>query len=172
MAMHDIKNIRLLSLETALNLFKTRIIPILCYGIEVIWSHLTENNLNTLEKVKATYLKRIFGVSKTTRSRLVYLLAREPFLLEDIKLRYMLQHTRALGNQMKTMEEKRADVWPEFYDTGAMTDRTWTTSNCGTSWLDCLSTVSIIYYVPTRHITTQPQHACVNCVVKSVNATI
>ena len=129
MAMHDIKNIRLLSLETALNLFKARIIPILCYGIEVIWSHLTENNLNTLEKVKATYLKRALGVSKTTRSRLVYLLAREPFLLEDIKLRYMLQHTKALGNQMKIMEEKRADVWPEFYGTGAMTDRTWTTSN-------------------------------------------
>ena len=27
------------------------------------------------------------------------------------------------------MEEKQADVWPEFYGTEAMTDRTWTTSN-------------------------------------------
>ena len=108
-----------------------------CYWLEPtvsLWSSSCYVDLplclvNALEKVKATFLKRALGVSKTTRSRIVYLLAREHFLLEDIKLRCMLQHTKALGNQMKTMEKKRADVWPELYGTGAISDRTWTISN-------------------------------------------
>lgn len=97
--------------------------------MEVIWNHLTERNLETLEKVKSIYLKRALGLSKTTRSRLVYLLARETFLIEDIKLRYMLQHTKAFENQLRTMEEKRENVWPEFYGTEAMINRTWTAPN-------------------------------------------
>lgn len=76
MAMQEIKNIRLLSLETAMKLFNAKIMPIVSYGIEVIWEHLTERNLETIEKVKSTYLKKTLGVSKTTKSRLVDLLTR------------------------------------------------------------------------------------------------
>jgi len=75
--MHDVKFIRELSLETAMALFKSNILPILTYGIEVIWTHLNERNLATLESAKSTYIKRAIGVAKNTRSRLVYLLARE-----------------------------------------------------------------------------------------------
>jgi hypothetical protein len=57
-AMHDIENLRLLSLDTAMKLFSVKITPILTYGLEQIWDHLTVNDLTTLENVKATYLER------------------------------------------------------------------------------------------------------------------
>jgi hypothetical protein len=54
-AMHDIENLRLHSLKTAMKLFSAKITPILTYGLEQI-EHLTVNDLTTLENVKATYL--------------------------------------------------------------------------------------------------------------------
>jgi hypothetical protein len=50
--MYDVKFIRELSLETAMALFKSKILPILTYVIEVIWTHLNERNLATLESIK------------------------------------------------------------------------------------------------------------------------
>ena len=69
-------------------LFKSKIFPVLTYGIQVIWTHINERNLATLESVKSTYIKRVIGVAKNTRSRLVYLLARETFLIEDLRTMY------------------------------------------------------------------------------------
>ena len=60
-----------------MTLFKSKILPILTYGIEVIWTHLNERNLIILESVKSNYIKRAIGVAKNTRSRLDYLLARK-----------------------------------------------------------------------------------------------
>jgi hypothetical protein len=128
-AINDIKNIQLLSLQTAMLLFRSKITPILTYGIEVIWEHLSEKNLATMEKVKATYLKRAIGVAKTTKSRLVYLLAREPFLIEELRTQYPLPSTQAYEKLKKSLEERRNDVWPEFYATGAMIDRAWMAPN-------------------------------------------
>ena len=70
--MQDVKFIRELSLETAMTLFKSKILPILTYGIEVIWTHPNERKLAALESIKSTYIKRVIGVAKNTRSRLVY----------------------------------------------------------------------------------------------------
>lgn len=127
-AMHEISYIRSLNLETAMALFRTKIMPVLTYGIEVIWPHLTEKNLSVLERVKALYIKRAIGVSKTTRSRLVYLLARETFLIEDLRT-LPLQNTVAYENLLKSLERKREEIPLEFFGTGAMIDRTWTAAN-------------------------------------------
>lgn len=129
MAFHEIEHIRSLSLETAMALFRAKILPILTYGLEIIGPHLTVENLTTLERVKATYIKKAIGVSKTTRSRLVYLLARESFLIEDLRTNLMLPNTSASARLLKTLQEKRDDIPPEFYGTGAMIDRTWTKEN-------------------------------------------
>lgn len=128
-AMHDVKNIKSLSLETAMALFKTKILPILTYGIEIIGEHLTMANLETLEGVKATYLKKAMGVSKYTRSRFVYLLARETFLTEDLRTNMMLPKTNASERLLSTLREKREATPIEFYATGAMIDREWTKEN-------------------------------------------
>jgi hypothetical protein len=45
-AMNDIGKRNKLSLKTASKLFKTKIMPILTYGIELIWDHLTERKLS------------------------------------------------------------------------------------------------------------------------------
>lgn len=128
-AMHEISYIRTLSLETAMELFRCKIMPILTYGIEIIWPYLTEKNLEALEKVKALYIKRAIAVSKTTRSRLVYLLAREPFLIEDLRILLPLPNTKASEKSLQNLNKKRQEIPIEFYGTGAMIDRSWTASN-------------------------------------------
>ena len=60
-------------------------------------------NLATLESVKSTYIKRTIGVAKNTRLRLVYLLARETFLLEDLRTMYPLPNTTASENLLKSL---------------------------------------------------------------------
>jgi hypothetical protein len=59
-AMHDIENLSLLSLETTMKQFAEKITPILTYGQEQIWDHLTVNGLTILENVKPTFLKMSF----------------------------------------------------------------------------------------------------------------
>ena len=71
-AMHDIKHLNKVSLETAMKLFNAKIAPIITYGLELIWEHLTKRNLEKIEKVKATFMKKLLGVSKYTPSRLTY----------------------------------------------------------------------------------------------------
>ena len=78
-AINAIGYINRLSLETSKQLFIAKVIPILTYGIQITWSYLKKKDLELLEKVKATFLKRALGVSKTTPSRMVYELEREPF---------------------------------------------------------------------------------------------
>ena len=87
-------------------------------------------NLETLEKVKATYIKKAIGVSKNTRSRLVYLLARETFLIEDLRTNMILPRANASEQLLTILSEKREATPEEFYGTGAMIDRQWTKENC------------------------------------------
>jgi hypothetical protein len=71
-AMQDIKNLNLLSLNTAMKLFRAKIMPILTYGLELIWEHLSLKNLTTLESVKSIFLNKATGTPKYTPSRLAY----------------------------------------------------------------------------------------------------
>lgn len=129
LAIHEIRNIRQLSLETAMLLFRVKIQPILTYGIEIIWSYLTMKNLSSLERVKARYLKAILGVSKTTQSRLAYLLTRETFLIDDLRTSILLPSTSASQKMLALLNRKREEIHPDFYSTGAMVDRAWTKEN-------------------------------------------
>jgi len=40
------------NLETATTLFGCKIMPIIIYGIEIIWPHLTKKDLSVLERIK------------------------------------------------------------------------------------------------------------------------
>src|SRR6266481_9823103 len=71
-AMKVIKNPRVLSVDTALKLFKLKIAPIATYGVNVIWTYLTVKNLVDLDKLLPFFLKRVLGVSLYARNRLVY----------------------------------------------------------------------------------------------------
>lgn len=122
-AIHSIKDLHRLSLDTALTLFKLKIMPILTYGIEIIWDHLKKANLKDLEKVKGVFLKKALCLSKYTATRLVYIIARVPFLVEE--LRQNMPYTEAYGALLKELQDKREEVWEDFYATDVMTTTEW-----------------------------------------------
>ena len=128
-AIYDIMKITKLSLKTAMALFETKIVPILTYGIEITWEKLSSRDLLCMEKVKARFLKTALGVSKYTRSRLVYELAGEPFLIEDLRWKLDLPSTDSWRKLLEDREKKRKEIWPEFYTTEAMVNRAWTGTN-------------------------------------------
>jgi hypothetical protein len=68
-------------------------------------------------------------VANNTRSTLVYLLTRETFLIEDLRTMYPLPNTTASENVLKSLIKRREEVPTDFYGTGAMIYRTWTTGN-------------------------------------------
>ncbi|KAJ4449846.1 hypothetical protein ANN_01252 [Periplaneta americana] len=61
--------------------------------------------------------------------RLAYDLARETLLLEDLNTRLQLPATNAETKLRKIREEKRTEIWTDFYSTDAMTNRSWTGPN-------------------------------------------
>ena len=112
-----------------MQLFRLKIVPTLTYGIEEIWESLTNRQMEELEKVKTRYLKRVLGVSKCTQSRLVYKLAREMFLIEDLRLTILLPSTIAYETVLRDLQNKRKDILETFYTADAMTNRVWTKTN-------------------------------------------
>ena len=67
-AINCVKNLHRISLNTAMTLFQQKVTPIMMYGLDIIWEHLTKRNLEYIERVKATFLKRALCLSKTTPS--------------------------------------------------------------------------------------------------------
>ena len=57
MALGSIPKPHDLSLATALTLFDIKILPIVAYGIEITWEHMTANQPEELDKLKASYIK-------------------------------------------------------------------------------------------------------------------
>ena len=73
--------------------------------------------------------KKVLGVSKHTPSRYIYLLTREPFLIEDLRYTLLLPSTNAYNKLLAERQQKREEVDDEFYSTSAMIDRSWTEPN-------------------------------------------
>ena len=106
--MKDIQQLGKISLGTALQLFRTKIAPIATYGIELLWHNLNKSNLQEIEKVKYTFLKKILCLSKFTPNRLVYELARESFFIEDLRLHLLLPSTRQYDSNLQEIEEVKS----------------------------------------------------------------
>lgn len=128
-AVNEIKSLTLLSVDTAVQLFNAKIVPIITYGIELLWEHLKISDLRIWESVKASFLKRILAVSRFTSSRLVYVLTREQFFLEELRMRYLLPSTKAYEQLLQERRQKRDAIPEEFYGTPAMIDRSWSGPN-------------------------------------------
>jgi hypothetical protein len=124
-ASHGIKNLSQLSIITAMKLFDLKILPILIYGVDITWNHLTKRNLRDIERVKSTFLKRAMCLSKHTPSRLTYVLARETYAIEDIRQKWLLPNTAAYVDLVQEVNAKRKEIWLEFYGTDAMGNTDW-----------------------------------------------
>ncbi|KAJ4448600.1 hypothetical protein ANN_10619 [Periplaneta americana] len=119
-AMNEIRNITQLSISTAMDLFRIKILPILTYGLESVGEYLTYKQMEELERVKARYLKRALGLPQNARSRLVYELTRETFLIEDLRCEIMLPANDAYKRLLQDLHEKKTSIPEEFYATCAM----------------------------------------------------
>ncbi|KAJ4444059.1 hypothetical protein ANN_05848 [Periplaneta americana] len=128
LATYDIKKLEKLSTTTALRLFYIQIAPIVSYALKKIWVHLTSANLKKLEAVKASYLKEL-QVSRTTQTRLVYLLMDTDFFVRELMTSNGLQPTPAYEAHVRDREEKAADVDQEFLQTPAMNTEEWKKPN-------------------------------------------
>lgn len=128
-AMNEIRNITQLSISTAMDLFRLKILPVLTYGLELVGEYLTYKQLEELERVKARYLKRILGVPQNARSRLVYELTRETFLIEDLRCELILSTSTSFKQLIQDLHEKKNSIPEDFYATSAMQDRTWMEAN-------------------------------------------
>lgn len=103
----DIGNPYLLSIGTAVKLFLIKAIPLLAYGLERLWSYLTESNFRTLEKCFTVYIKRTLRVSKTARNRYLYIIiGLQVPVTEIIRTRVRGGNTEAFKKFCKEWTEK------------------------------------------------------------------
>ena len=124
-ATRKIQNLTSLSIESAMKIFNTAIVPILTYGIELVWNHLKKKDLEIWESVKATFLKKALRVSKFTQTRLIYVLTGELTLIEELRLKLLLPSTEGYIQMIEARKEKEKAIWEDFYCTGAMMDKNW-----------------------------------------------
>lgn len=124
-AAHQIQNPQKLSLNTAMRLYDLKVAPVVSYNIEMFWDDLTVGNLEMLNKVKASFIKRTLGLHPTTRSRLAYLLAGSMLAIEDFRARFGLRETDAYRDCLEAWETKFAEVDPEFHSSWAMKQEKW-----------------------------------------------
>ena len=99
--------------------------PVAAYGIQVIWEHLSSVQLEKLDRVKPAFLKRALGLHCSALNRLVYLLCDTPLFVEDLKRRFNLPNTPAYSEFILLWHRKMAEIDPDFYNTGAMTNDAW-----------------------------------------------
>ena len=121
----DIRHLQRMSINTAMELFRVKVLPSLTYGIDVIWEYLSCKQLQELESLKPRYLKRVLGVSKYALSRYAYVLARETFLVEDLRLQMLLPATPACEELLRELRKKRDSISESFYNTDAMVNTEW-----------------------------------------------
>jgi hypothetical protein len=57
-ALADIQSLSKLSLETAMKLFDLKTVPILTFGLDILWERHGEDNLKASENMKVTYLRK------------------------------------------------------------------------------------------------------------------
>jgi hypothetical protein len=65
-------------------------------------------------------------VDKTTQNRLVYELAKEPFLIEESRVEKHLPATTSYNDSLAERVRKREEIPMEFYGSEAMINRSWT----------------------------------------------
>ena len=84
-----------LSIETAIKLFELKLLPQVSYGLERLWEYLTTANLRTLERSFTVFMKRTLRLSRSSKSRYVYLMADTVPMVETIRARVKGSRTQA-----------------------------------------------------------------------------
>ena len=125
LAFWSVPSPQLLSLRTAEALFDLKLAPIATYGIRLIWPYLKDRHLEYLDQLKAAFLKKVLGVHRTARNRLVYLVSGSSLFTEDIVRKFSLERTEEYERHVSKWEDKMADVDPGVFTTPVMRDHQW-----------------------------------------------
>jgi hypothetical protein len=124
-AIRSLPTPRSLSLQTAMGLFRSNIAPIASYGIALCWEWLKVCDFEAMDGVQMCFLRRVLGVSKFARSRLVILLTGAKLTSEALRESADLPCTPNYRKYLERVEEKLASVDAEFFVTPAMLDDGW-----------------------------------------------
>ena len=162
LAAATIKKPQLLSVRTAMQLFDIKVLPTATFAVELIWEHLTAENLECLDKCKASFIKRVLGLHRSAKNRLVYLLADTTRPTDDILRRFSLCETPAYRKTVEKWEQKKTEIDPNFFHTPAMLDSAWKKS-CRTNRhvLTRFSVHGFHHILCSRKGWHQPDSACV-----------
>ena len=78
-----------------------------------------------LDRVKPLFFKRVLGVSKFTKNRLVYIISETITFVEELQKQYCLPRTDAFVGFLRQQEEKFACVDQEIWQTPALMADNW-----------------------------------------------
>jgi len=131
----NIKKPHRLSLRIALRVFDMKLAPMASYGVEIIWGHLSSQQLIQLDRVKPSFLKRVLSLHRSAPNRLVYLLCDTPTFIDELKRRFCLPDTPGYLDFLRHQEIKFAEVNPDFYQPVAMSSEGWKSTGSTTRHL-------------------------------------
>jgi hypothetical protein len=124
-SMYLLPDIRMISILTGLKLFSLKIAPIASYGVRQIWLSLTLANLTSIENVRTSYLKRLLGISKFSRNRIVHVLIGGKTFVEEIADLYQLERTDAMLEFLWGAQQKMENIDLNVFRTPAMLRDDW-----------------------------------------------
>ena len=124
-ASYRIKDLQLLSLEGAQKYFSVMILPIVAYGIDIIWYDFNIKHFELLDCCWFDYYKKVLAVPKCTRNRKVAILVGLPLLSESLVKSGRVKVTSAYKQYLNKLENKFVDVDPDFFETPALNQSSW-----------------------------------------------
>ena len=123
------------------------IAPVMTYGIEGYWEDLSVAQFEMIDTCFCDFFKKVLGVSRTTRNRLVIIMCADlPLLTERLIRNGRVPVTPNYLAYRDNLEEKLSDVSPDFFTSPAMTQEQWKRSNYKKRHLVCRVSVHGFHY--------------------------
>ena len=93
------------------------------------WEDLKVSQLEYIDSCKAMFYKRVLGLHKSCRNRLVYLICNQPLIVETLMKRNNAPISQHCNDYLKYTEGKLCDVDLEFFSTPVMLQKKWKEAN-------------------------------------------
>lgn len=146
-AINSLKNLQRLSIETAEKLFEIKILPIVTYGLPAFSTHVTHAQLNEIDKVKFTYMKRVLGVHKSASSTACLHMLGWRTLGEDLIQIFNLPNSTVEEYREQRENKNWKFVEQNFTDGPAFTSNCWKKSNQKNRSLICRVTIHGLHHL-------------------------
>lgn len=117
--------LHLLSIDAAVRYFHVLISPILIYGVDVWWYDLNHNQIGFLDSCWCDFFKRVLGLPRNTRNRLVMTLIESPLLSEYLVTSGRVRSTNDYLVYKRKVEDKLADIDCDYFLTPAFLSDVW-----------------------------------------------